>query len=358
MRLDGRSFGIVGALAAFPLRLAAREVEARGGSLRRGAGRGITDLVLGRRLLAARPSALAARLAWLADRRLTSEAGFLRLLGLLPPTPEIGLGRKEFRDRSGLAADDLDWLARFDAFEAAEPPFTFRDLILARKYAGLIAGGADWLSIARSVHRFGPVASLTAKALHVERCGTIYARGGAGLSELDGQLLLDLGGREGAAELDALFDEAEAAEAAGDPAEAARLYGRCLEADPRDAVAAFNRANCLRTLGAVDAAVEHYLRAAKLDAGLVEAWFNLGCLLAEQGRRDAARRALTQAVTRDPAYADAIYNLASLEFEAGNLAAAREGWLRYLALDPDSDWGRTAARGVRFVELKLRDRAG
>jgi tetratricopeptide (TPR) repeat protein len=286
-----------------------------------------------------------------------SEGAFLRLLAGAP-LPAAGLTRGEVLAGSGLGEGDLDWLARFDAFEAADAPFTFRDLILARKYAGLIAGGADWLSIARSVHRFGPVASLTTKALHVERCGTIYARGGAGLSELDGQLLLDLGGPGGAAELDELFEEAEAAEAAGETAEAARLYGRCLEADPRDAVAAFNRANCLRALGAVDAAVEHYLRAAKLDAGLVEAWFNLGCLLAEQGRRDPARRALTQAIARDPAYADAIYNLASLEFDAGNLAAARERWLRYLALDPDSDWARTAARGVRFVELRLRDRAG
>ena len=59
--------------------------------------------------------------------------------------------------------------ALFDAFERDGEPCSFRDLILARKYAGLIAGGAGWGAIARSVHRFGPAASLTAKALHARR---------------------------------------------------------------------------------------------------------------------------------------------------------------------------------------------
>jgi tetratricopeptide (TPR) repeat protein len=355
MGLRGRSFGVVGALAAFPLRLAAREVERRGGTLRRGAGRGTTDVVVGRKLLALRGERLTARLASVADRAPVGEATFLRRLGLLPEGPATGLTRAEMLAQAALAPDDLDRLTMFDAFETGGAPYSFRDLILARKYAGLIAGGADWAAIARSVHRLGEVASLTAKALHVERCGGIYARGGAGLSELDGQLLFDLGAAEDA---DALFDAAEAAEAEGDLAEAARLYGRCLDADPGDAVAAFNRANCLEALGETEAAIEHYLRAAKRDPGLVEAWFNLGGLMQRLGRNDAARRHLVQAVARDAGYADAVYNLATLEFEAGDLAAARGWWLRYVELDPDSDWGRTAARGVLFADLELRGRTG
>lgn len=53
----------------------------------------------------------------------------------------------------------------------------------------------------------------------------------------------------------------------------------------------------------------------------------------------------------DGDYADAVFNLATLEFDAGNLTEARRRWERYLELDRESDWARTAARGIRFVEL-------
>jgi hypothetical protein len=349
--LAGRTFGIVGALEAFPRRLAAREVERLGGQLRRGVGRGTTDVVFGRRLLGDRDgAAIELRLAAErgAGRRIFGEGGFLRLLGLGKPEGPADILRAALLDQSGLSARDLDMLALFDAFEHDREPFSFRDLILARKYRGLIAVGADWEAIVRSVHRVGPVASLTAKALHVEDGVGICLRGGEGVSELDGQLRLDVGPGP---DLEALFEAAEAAEAAGDHDRAVRLYQRCLDADPGDAVAAFNRANCLRALGRVGAAAQDYVRAAKLDPSFVEAWFNLGGMTAEAGHVDSARRHLSRALALDPDYADAVFNLASLEFEAGNLAEARRWWERYLELDSDSEWARTAARGVRFVTL-------
>ncbi|RVA47291.1 O-linked GlcNAc transferase, partial [Mesorhizobium sp. M7A.F.Ca.CA.004.11.1.1] len=48
----GAVFGTIGALAAFPLRLAAREVERQHGQLRRGITRRTTHVVFGRTLLA------------------------------------------------------------------------------------------------------------------------------------------------------------------------------------------------------------------------------------------------------------------------------------------------------------------
>jgi hypothetical protein len=45
------SFGLVGALRAFPQRLAARAVASRGGRLRRGVTRQTQRIVFGRRLL-------------------------------------------------------------------------------------------------------------------------------------------------------------------------------------------------------------------------------------------------------------------------------------------------------------------
>ncbi|TIL55794.1 MAG: O-linked GlcNAc transferase, partial [Mesorhizobium sp.] len=137
-------------------------------------------------------------------------------------------------------------------FEHDAEPYSFRDLILARKYAGLIASGASWGAIARSVHRSGPVASLTAKSLNLGsqngRPDAIYLDDGA--SELDGQLLFDLGspnsGMAGDDTLEELFAEAEGAEEEGRHDDAAALYQRCLAIDAKDAIAAFNRANCLR----------------------------------------------------------------------------------------------------------------
>ncbi|RVD15132.1 MAG: tetratricopeptide repeat protein [Mesorhizobium sp.] len=366
----GAVFGTIGALAAFPLRLAAREVERQHGQLRRGITRRTTHVVCGRTLLARAglvkngdagiERSVAAERA--AGRTLISENGFLRLLGLMKTPEASSLSRQSLIDQSRLSGSDLDFLSLFDAFEHDTEPYSFRDLILARKYAGLIAGGATWAAIARSVHRSGPVASLTAKSLNVGsqhgRADAIYLEGGQ--SELDGQLLFDLGtaGAEGDDTLEELFAEAEAAEEQGDHDGAAALYQRCLAIDPSDAIAAFNRANCLRAGGhAVDAAHD-YINAIKLDPAFVEAWFNLAGLMSEQGREASARRHLQKAIALDKTYADPVFNLARLEFDAGNLLEARRLWVRYLELDADSEWARVAAKGVQFVDLQLARTAG
>jgi tetratricopeptide (TPR) repeat protein len=355
--LTGATVGLVGGLAGLPRRLAAREVAARGGQLRRGVTRRTGVAVVGRTLLARLgEKAIAAEVAKVRapGRVLRSENGFRRLLAGTAGAPET-LDRRALAAQSGLAADDLEMLALFDGFEHDVEPFSFRDAILARKYAGLIAGGATWGSIARSVHRFGPAMSLTAKSLQVG-AGQIYAADGGGLAELDGQLLLGLG--EAAEDAEEIFAEAEAAEAAGAHAAAAALFGRCLALDPGDSVAAFNRGNCLRAAGRAGEAERELHRAVSLDPGFVEAWFNLAGLLLARGRVAAARGHLERALALDPGYADAVFNLASLEFEAGELAAAGRWWQRYLELDSDSEWARTAARGLRFVALQARGSAG
>ncbi|PZQ50315.1 MAG: O-linked GlcNAc transferase [Rhodovulum sulfidophilum] len=347
----GPAIGLVGALESLPRRLAARALAARGGTLHRGVTRRTGTVVFGRQLLRRMDRAgIEAEVARAAPRRLLSENGFLSLVAEVPPDTERSLSRTEILDRSGLAPADLDHLALFDAFAAEAAPFAFRDVILARKYAGLIAGGADWTAIARSVHRHGPAVSLTAKTLELGRDRAIYARHGDALSELDGQLLLGLDGA--GPDADALFAEAEAAEAAEDFAAAAALYARCLAADPSDGDAAFNRANCLRALSHPAEAERELARALALDPDFVEAWFNLADLMTARGRTARAREYLTRAIAIDPGYADAVYNLASLEFDAGDLSAARRHWERYLELDPGSDWARRAARGVAFIRAR------
>lgn len=368
--IPGAVFGTIGALAAFPLRLAAREVERRHGQLRRGVTRRTSHVVFGRTLLAKAGMAktgdteierrVSAERA--AGRTLLSENGFLRLLGLIKAPETSSLSRQSLIDQSKLSGADLDLLSLFDAFEHDDEPYSFRDLILARKYAGLVAGGASWGAIARSVHRSGPVASLTAKSLNVGsqhgRPDAIYLEGGQ--SELDGQLLFDLGSASAAGDdtLEDLFAEAESAEEEGDHEQAAALYQRCLTIDPSDAIAAFNRANCLRGAGRVADAAHDYARAIKLDPAFVEAWFNLAGLMSDQGKVASARRHLQKAIALDKTYADPVFNLARLEFDAGNLAEARRNWVRYLELDADSEWARMAAKGIQFVDLQTARTAG
>lgn len=138
--------------------------------------------------------------------------------------------------------------------------------------------------------------------------------------------------------------------------DAAALYGRCLAADPTDSVAAFNRANCLRAGGMTDEAAQGYMRAIKLDPQFVEAWFNLSGLLDSQGRVSTALHHLERAIALDPSYADAMFNLANLEYEAGDLAEARRWWAACLELDRTSEWAQTAAKGIQYADLRLKQR--
>jgi tetratricopeptide (TPR) repeat protein len=359
MASAGPTFGIVGALRAFPQRLAARAVATRGGRLRRGITRQTSRVVLGRKLLDKLGEAeIAARIDMLRNSgiKLLSENGFLRWLHLLDAPEQSTLSRRALLEQSRLDEDIFDRLALFDAFEHDAEPFSFRDLILARKYGGLIAGGASWGAVVRSVHNAGPVASLTALSLHPDGPQKIYAAEGASRRELDGQHLLPLEPPDDDSE--EYFALAEAAEAAGLHAEATVLYARCLALDPTDSVAVYNRANCLRALGEADEAAAAYALAIKIDPNFVEAWFNFAALLREEGKIGAARTHLDRAIAIDPKYADAIYNLASLEFDAGNLTAARAAWTRYLELDQSSEWAKTATRGIAFVDLNSRRSAG
>lgn len=350
----GHSFGIIGPLAAFPMRLAARAAEQAGSRLHRGARRQTTHVVIGRKLLEKeKDDRIAARLddLWQGGAVLLSENGFLRALGLMAAPESASIDRRSLLDQSRLGEPDLDHLRLFDAFESDTEPFTFRDVILARKYAGLIAGGARWGDIARSIYRSGPVASLTAKSLQADSQGAIYARHDEGLADLSGQFLFGLD-VDDATGLDDVFADAEEAEAEERFDDAIALYARCLAIDPGDAVAAFNRANCLRAAGRNEDAANDYLRALKLDPSFVEAWFNLADLMSEMGRTDAARRHLRKAISIDADYADAIFNLARLEFEADELAEARRLWADYLKLDEASEWARAAQRGIQFVDLQ------
>ncbi|KFC62906.1 TPR repeat-containing protein [Devosia sp. LC5] len=358
MDLSGESFGVIGALQAFPLRLAARRVASHGGRLHRNVTRATTCVVFGRTLLARHDEAEIERRvrAVPAAARTLSENGFLRLLGSLPPVPSANITRHSILDQSGLAGPIFDLLALFDAFEHPAEPFSFRDVILAKKYAGLLASGAVWSAVARSIHQIGPVGSLTALTLHSSGAEKIVTQDAHSFSELDGQRLLAL--PEGEDEAEDYFGLAETAEAGGLLAEAATLYAHCSAIDPSDATAAFNLGNCLRALNQPDEAALAYATALKRDPGFVEAWFNYGGLLRDAGKLKPARQHLARAVELDPSYADAVYNLAAIAYDTDDLAAARHYWRRYLELDATSDWAKRARAGIAVADQHLRKSAG
>lgn len=357
MPVRGHSFGVLGALSAFPLRLAARRVAELGGKLHRGTTRRTTQVVVCRSLLEKHSQAeieRRIRAVREAELPMLSEAGFLQLLEGTPGG-QADLSRNSLIEQSKLDARVFDHLLVFDAFEHDHEPFSFRDLILARKYAGLVATGASWSDIAKSVHEIGPVASLTALTLQPGR-GKILSRDAQSLAELDGQRILPL--EDTSEDGEDYFGLAETAEGAGLFAEAATLYRQCLALDPGDATAAFNLGNCEKAVGDTDAALLAYSTAIKRDPDFVEAWFNLGGLLRDLGKTEAARKHLQRAAELDGTYADAIYNLGALDYDAGALEPARHWWLRYLELDAETEWAKRARAGIAVIDRQLRKFVG
>ena len=161
MTIDGAAFAIIGALEAFPRRLAAREIKARGGEL---APRHLAADEI--RRLRPSPDGRAderTRIAGAIERgpegrrrRRSAKTPFSASL-VLPRRRRAprDLSTRQLVDQSRLDAETFERLRLFDAFESAEEPFGFRDLVAARQYARLAAEGVDWLGLVRARARNG-----------------------------------------------------------------------------------------------------------------------------------------------------------------------------------------------------------
>jgi tetratricopeptide (TPR) repeat protein len=359
MQVEGAAFAIIGALDAFPRRLAARLIAARGGSLQRSLSKKTTIAVLGHRLLSGwTATKITSRIEQ--ARRLganpISENAFLRLFGLATePQSARQIPARKLAEQAGLDPETLDRLRLFDAFEFAEEPFGFRDLVAAKQYQRLIADGLDWLGLVRAI-RAGRSASAGASLANVRlersQWNDVLVREGSALTELSGQHLLALPADDQHS-ADELFDAAQEAEEAEDWARAAALYRKCLAMEPSDPVVAFNLSHVLLKQGEWQEA-RHYLnKVLALDPDYAEAWYNLAAIARDQKDTDAARRYLAKAVAADPTYADPLYNLALLEFDSGAYGEAARLWEKYRELDPDSDWGRKAKQGLQLIGLMM-----
>lgn len=356
MQARGAVFAIIGALDAFPRRIAARAIASAGGTLQRSLSRKTEIAVIGHRLAARKGAAEIGRCIEQARRggaTPISEAAFLEAVGLVP---QSAIARQitalQLSEQSGLDSEVLNLLALFDVFEFPLEPFGFRDIVAARQYARLIADGLDWLGLVRAIRGGHLQSGGTLANLRLERSGwnDVLVRDGAALRELSGQHLLALPTSDqiGA---DALFDEAQEAEEAEDWGRARTLYQRAHSIEPTDPVIAFNLSHVLLKLGDRAEARRYLTKVLALDPGYAEAWYNLAGIAREAGDPDAARRHLANAVSADPTYADPLYNLALIEFDAGHIEEAARLWQRYRELDPDSDWGRRAKQGLQLIGL-------
>jgi tetratricopeptide (TPR) repeat protein len=170
-------------------------------------------------------------------------------------------------------------------------------------------------------------------------------------ARLDGQFLLPL--QETVASVDALFEEAERCERAGDLAAAERLYALASVADPSDPVIPFNLGNVLDALARPREAAIAYLKAIDRDPAFAEAWVNLAGLYEASARGREAEQCLRKAVEARTDYADALYNLASLLTRQGRYAEALRLWEHYMGLRPDGEDLEKARRGRTLCRLAL-----
>jgi tetratricopeptide (TPR) repeat protein len=355
MAIDGAAFVILGALEAFPRRLAAREIKGRGGELRHGISGRTRFAVLGHKLIeGASAASIEARIeeARKAGARLLSENAFLRLLKLADePEGQRELSTRQIVEQSGLDRETFERLRLFDVFESGEEPFGFRDLVAARQYAKLAAEGIGWPDLVRAARSRRSAGPGGVANVRLKRAGkAVLMQSGEALSELSGQLVFSLPADENG-RADRLFEEAREAEEAEDWARAAALYRRCVEIEPKDADVAFNLSHALLKQGEWQEARRFLNKALRLDPTYAEAWYNLAAIAREHGDPESAKRHLRQAITADPGYPDPLYNLALLEFDAGAYEKASQLWERYRELDPDSSWGQKAKYGLQLIGM-------
>ena len=221
-----------------------------------------------------------------------SERQFLEWLGR--SIPEEGARTytvDQLAALSKLPKDVVDQLAMFGLIEARGGRFGFRDLAAARQVAGLLAAGTALSAITRSlneIRKWLPDARLSNLRLFPESSDRLLVEQMKGRTDKTGQFVLNV--EEPRNDADAIFQDAQSAEASGDAATAEQLYRRAMNTDPADPVAPYNLGNVLRAMGRSLEAEAAYRTAVKADPCFAQAWYNLADLLDVQRRTDGRYR--------------------------------------------------------------------
>src|SRR5262249_43197733 len=171
-----------------------------------------------------------------------SERRFLEWIGkAIPDSLHRTYSADQIASLSKLSASTVDELVRFGLLNPRRGLFGFRDLASARQISKLFAHGVALSEIIRSVKEIRawlPEADLSNLRLHPAAHRAIEIEQPGGRTDKRGQFVLPVNGP--APNADALFEQAQAAEDAGDIAEAERLYRVLMNCDPTDAAPPFN----------------------------------------------------------------------------------------------------------------------
>lgn len=360
---DGASQALLQGVVAFTGRLASMKreeafalVRRHGGTPRRGVTRNTGALIVGEEgwplLVDGRPSNSLKR-AREQGTAIVSERRFLEWIGRALPDEQMKSYRPEqIAAHARLPEGIIEQLSIYGLLDPRDGRYGFRDLAAARQIGELLASGVSLSTISKSlrdVRQWLPDAGLANLKLYPKSADAVLVSQLGGLTDRKGQFVLPVGEPDDSP--DFLFEEAQAAEDAGDLQQAERLYRRVAKIDPADAAAAFNLAGLLRRLDRGVEAEASYRRAVKSDPRFAEAWYNLADLLDDAGRVDDAVACLRRALDATPDYADAVFNLAGLLQRLGRHAEAAEHWRRYLGLDSASPWAARARRALKFCEM-------
>jgi len=288
---------------------------------------------------------------------IASEQQFLEWLGRSVPEEQTKTyTADQLACLSKLPNDVVDQLAMFGLIEARCGLFGFRDLAAARQVGGLLAAGTALSTITRSlreIRKWLPDARLSNLRLFPESSDRILVEQMNGRTDNTGQFVLDV--EKPTDDADAIFEDAQSAEEAGDAATAERLYRRAMNLDPADPTAPFNLGNVLRSTGRSLEAEAAYRAAVKADARFAQAWYNLADVLDDQRRTKEAIACLERALEINPSYADAMFNMAFIFQRLERHADAAEWWRRYLGVDGGSSWAARARRALKYCEIQLAD---
>jgi tetratricopeptide (TPR) repeat protein len=281
-----------------------------------------------------------------------SECRFLEWTGkLIPDNANNVYSADQLASLSGLSGEKIQELAQLSLLDERAGRFGFRDLASARQIAKLFADGVRLSEIIRSVteiRKWLPDIGLGSVRLHPGPCESLEVEQAGARTDKRGQFVLAVDDRRH--DPDDLFASAQAAEQAGDFAEAERFYSMLMKGN--DPSAAFNLGNMLRACDRTVEAEAALRASTRIDPAFAEAWYNLGDLLDDQGRSEAAIECLRKAVRVAPDYSDAMFNLALLLQRTNQCAEAADCWRCYLAIDGQSEWASRARRSLKFCEMQ------
>src|SRR6478609_4697737 len=281
-----------------------------------------------------------------------SERRFLEWTGkFIPDNDNKAYSVDQLASLSGLPGEKIQELAQLSLLDERAGRFGFRDLASARQIAKLLADGVRLSEIIRSVNKIRkwlPDTGLGSMRLRPGPSHSLEVEQAGGRTDKRGQFMLAVDDYRH--NPDDLFASAQAAEQAGDVAEAERYYRLLMKGN--DPSAAFNLGNMLRAHGRNVEAEAALQAATGIDPAFAEAWYNLSDLLDDQGRSEAAIECLRKSLSIWPDYVDAMFNLALLLQRKNEYAEAAIYWRRFLAIESRSEWATRARRSLKFCEIQ------